>query len=132
VHATPPLVFALAVEGLLRVYRASAEATPATRLAAAQRTPKHEHKHDSAHRAPSDITAPTTATTLSPATPPTNTPVAPQSATPLTARQRLAALLEEQPSVTGGEAARTLGIDPSHARKLLRELRPDTSSGASY
>lgn len=114
VHATPPIVFALAVEGLLRVYRASAEATPASRLAAAQRAPKHE---------PARAVPAVRGIPVAPEAPADAATEISRPAEGLTARQRLAALLEEQPSVTGGEAARALNIDPSHARKLLRELR---------
>lgn len=122
VHATPPITFALAIEGLLRVYRASAEATPASRLAAALR-PAHPHEAKPSPAPAATASAPAPAPpTAAPAPAP---PAAPASVEP-TARQRLAALLAAEPTVSGGEAARRLNIDPSHARKLLRDLRPTT------
>lgn len=39
------------------------------------------------------------------------------------AKARVTALLTTEPGVTGGEVARRLGIDPSYARLLLRDLR---------
>ena len=38
-------------------------------------------------------------------------------------RRRIEMLIAVEPTVTGGEAARRLGSDPSYTRKLLREIR---------
>lgn len=106
VHAIPPLVFALSIEGLLAIYRASAQATTPEPPALPPETPPSP-THSTEH-------PPTPATTPDPA---------PSDSGHSTARQRLRTLLKEQPDITGTRAAETLGIDPSHARKLLREER---------
>lgn len=111
VHAIPPLVFALAVEGLLAVYRASAEATNTTAPAAPTPAPQSVTAHTEPAPGPSPET--TSTSVLSRAAPTDGA----------TARERLRVLLAEHPDVTGREAADILGIDGSHARRLLREER---------
>lgn len=122
VHATPPIVFALAIEGLLRIWRAGAEnraavkaveqakaeAEAARELARAQREAKRSE------REAQQSEPPVTVKQITPVKVKTNGP---------SARQRIQELLISEPEIAGAEVARRLGIDPSHARKLLREIR---------
>jgi hypothetical protein len=147
VHAAPPLVFALSIEGLLRVYRAQAH----TRVDQADEMPADEVPTDEVptdevptSSKPSTIpvasvspapapSAPETA--LRPARSPAQTTApardvsAPAAGALPTARERLRELLRTDPDISGGDAARRLGIDPSHARKLLRAERGDPGPG---
>ena len=130
VHAVPPLVFALAVEGLLAVYRASAEATPTQAADTATDSPEATTPTNTAPvasrpvesaEAPSLTTG--EATSQAATTPARGPDTTPPSEAAGTARERLRLLLADQPDITGGQAAAALGIDPSHARRLLREER---------
>lgn len=117
VHATPPITFALAIEGLIRIYRVGAEAL------VAQQT-----HTESPSVAGQPITADRSFSGAAeehldePATSESTTSAGEQRAT---ARERLKDLLAAEPDINGSDAARRLDIDPSHARKLLRELRSD-------
>lgn len=69
--------------------------------------------------APVRTTAPTTPTA------PALSPPAPGGSEP-TARVRIQAILRSEPNIGGAEVARRLNIDPSYARRILRELRDDS------
>lgn len=143
VHAAPPLIFALSVEGLLKVYRhavthpdaapstspppptvtsevSDLRPPPAPAIQGVEATPNSDPTSDAqTNEAPYRSRAVKDGE---------NPPVTPtrQKTTKTgagTARERLAALLESDPGVSGAQAARELGIDPSHARRILRELR---------
>lgn len=103
-HAAPPIAFALAVEGLLRVYRLSAT-VPAPEPRAPRPKP-------------------------APAVPAVPVASEPGERPKETVRERVRALLASEPDITGNEAARRLDIDPSHARKVLRELRGELNAPA--
>lgn len=124
VHATPPIVFALAVEGLLRVYRIEAVAT----MNAPPRAPR-------APRTPANGSVPSDTPTLppSPAERPTAAVAARESVVTdtgetagKTTRERVRELLDAEPDITAAEVARRLGTDPSHTRRIVRELRPSS------
>lgn len=128
VHATPPIVFALAIEGLVRIYRVGAQA-----LVAAEGDTSHSVGRDS--ETGLEI-SPTVDEVIASAESlagekhnPERQTSSPVTDTKLPARDRLRNLLMEEPDITGGDAARRLGIDPSHARKLLREMRESATEG---
>lgn len=128
-HATGPATFALSIEGLLRIYRASAVASVDREAREAAREEASAARAERARER--ELRAAERLAALAPVTPVGSAaPASPVSAasdradedrTP--ARERVQALLAAQPAISGGEVARTLGIDPSYARKLVRELR---------
>lgn len=133
VHAIAPVTFALSIEGMLRIYRASAAAQAqreASALAAEER--KAEREARAAERAlQRQVKAEATV----------ETNPAQQSATPVTtkipaklvskitesgegtARTRIYAYLADNPEATAGQVARELGTDPSYTRKIVRDLK---------
>lgn len=133
VHATPPITFALAVEGLLRVYRIHAVASMTTVDPAPAPVPASvpitsaPAVRASAPSAGQSLSAPAEAQPRR-AVPAGSEPDR-SGAGEGTARERLVSLLETEPDISGADAARRLGIDPSHARRLLRELRGQSSDG---
>lgn len=156
VHAAPPLIFALSVEGLLKVYRHAVTRSAEVKSHHAQ--PPSVGEESDPEFAPVVVTEPRAVESPQPATStrrpsqvarPTERS---ESATPMstepavdpgreskrtpgelpaggggTARQRLQQLLLRDPDITGAAAARQLNIDPSHARRLLRDLRASTA-----
>ena len=117
VHATPPIVFALAIEGLIRIYRVGAQvlvneveesiennavSTNISESAVGSERSTQPNVYSGSTNAVSDMKVP--------------------------ARDRLREILISEPEITGSDAARRLGIDPSHARKLLRDLRDEAQS----
>lgn len=143
VHAAPPIVFALSIEGLLRVYRVGAAALVVQVQHEQEELEREELERHNLQMTPQKVTE-KRSPELKPKTAPVPAPVQPlpvESATPpsedrniivvpentpkntLTARERIVQLLEEDPEITGAEAARKLNIDASHARKILRSLR---------
>jgi len=125
VHATPPIVFALAIEGLVRIYRVGAQAL----VTAAEDTSRDGGGNSETELGdlPSGREAVTSAgNTDSDTSLPARQTIPAAVDVKLPARERLRNLLTEEPDITGGDAARRLGIDPSHARKLLREMREST------
>lgn len=152
VHAAPPIVFALSIEGLLRVYRVGAAALVVQVQHEQEEHEKEEHEKEEHERYNVPLVSTTTkrdeisvntekpAATFSPAvegtivssetkvdTSPIQDSVNKNSPT---ARERILQLLEEDPDITGAEAARRLNIDPSHARKILRSIR-ESAQGTS-
>jgi hypothetical protein len=135
VHAIPPLTFALSVEGMLRIYRASAHAalhrehqTAAAedrRLDRELRTAERMARLQTVTSGGAAPVAPVPAPVSAPA--PGRTPRPPRPAGTGTgtgtARVRVAAFLQERPDASGGMVARELGLDPSYTRKLVKELR---------
>lgn len=117
VHATPPITFALAIEGLIRIYRVGAEALVAQQGPTGSPTPTSQPP-TIAEDAPG-ITEDPVERAAAPDT------VAAPGEQRATARERLKELLVAEPDINGSDAARRLDIDPSHARKLLRELRSE-------
>lgn len=150
VHAIAPLTFALSVEGMLKIYRIGATAAAqryAEEQAAEDRKAEREARsleraakvaaaREAASRAVT-VTVPAPVAPIAPvvipATVASSVPaaavvssldVAPSQTQGLSAKDQLRELLTSNPDISGGEAARRLAIDPSYARKLLRELRP--------
>lgn len=166
VHGAAPVTFALSIEGLLRIYRASAVAsakraaeTKLTQDAASTAVPETKPATTtteptvSAPTAPVSEQATTGRHTWPPVAEPAPAPVPPTpevkpsptpapeepalTKTPATAdataapqrtqagslRTRLLTLLAENPEITAAQAARELGSDPSHTRKVMRDLR---------
>lgn len=120
VHAMAPATFALSIEGLLRIYRAAAVAHAerervriAREDAAAERAARAEARAQRVAAAALELDNPGGLGGTGP-----------------TAKERIAVMLAANPDLTGGQISRSLGIDASYARKLLRELRgPDTGGG---
>lgn len=153
VHAIAPATFALSVEGVLRIYRASAIATAQREAAlAAKEDKKLERDEKKAEREERRLEREAKLLEMSAKAAPGLAPVVavgsttavtpPRYAIPavagqpgadgMTARDKIVNLLKTKPDVSGGQAARELGLDPSYARKILRELRgPETTSGAA-
>lgn len=116
VHAVPPLTFALSIEGMLRIYRASAVANAnreAAELAREDRRLDREAKNAERMARLGGIVGATGSAQA----------VQEEPAAALPARERVAQYLAEHPQASGGEIARALDIDPSYTRKLLRSLR---------
>jgi ribosomal protein S25 len=127
VHAAGPATFALSIEGLLRIYRASAMASAQRERARlekeqieAERIARAEHRNAS-----KTITTKDSAVSISD----TNS-----SAKPLMSqskpsagktRESVHAIWAVSPDITGAEVAKQLEIDPSYARRILRELREE-------
>lgn len=180
VHATPPLALALAVEGLIRIYRVGAVALvrgaspPAGMDAHEQPTAAvaEEDAKATSMQAVLQTEAPAAAARVedvpamssdtngtleeslrqAPAVSVDSPPLPTENVTPAsvvppqnsssdtpsldtgneipvsipasgTTRERLRILLQREPDITGNRAAQLLGTDPSHTRKILRELR---------
>ena len=135
VHAAGPITFALSIEGLLRIYRASAEATVKREkdkaakeeqdyereTKALERAERREQRRQEALKADQN--------------PVTPSPVIVQTAKPIVeakenkktvsggTREKIRELWLKNPAISGGEVAKALGVDPSYARKTLRYLR---------
>lgn len=129
VHAIAPVTFALSIEGMLRIYRASAAAQAqreATQAAADER--KAEREARAAERAAQRQAQ--IAKTPAPSAPVVTT-TAPQRPAPSagqgtgegTARERINTYLEANPHASAGQIARDLGTDPSYTRKIVRDLK---------
>lgn len=135
VHAIAPLTFALSVEGMLRIYRASAHATAQREAKAILAEEKRlEREEKAAERAAKLALTPnhiqtqlnnqTVASvssqqrTVKPLNNNTNQP---------TAREKILQYLESNPNASGGQVARDLNLDPSYTRKLIRDIRGNTT-----
>lgn len=133
VHAIAPVTFALSIEGMLRIYRASAAAQAQRELAAvASEERKAEREARAEERALKRQMAAATQPKVEPAkNAVTTSPVAPaakpaiQASEPAegTARSRIKAYLAQSPEATAGQVARELGTDPSYTRKIVRDLK---------
>ena len=150
VHATGPIVFALSVEGLLRIYRASALATAhreKARIAKEElefekqtRREERETKRESRVSearinlialAPAEATQDKQALTPLPTiqmTPNQNEAIAAKA---VSTKIRVMALLESEPNISGAEVARKLGLDGSYARKITRGIRNEKVNNIS-
>lgn len=133
VHATGPVTFALSIEGLLRIYRASA-------VANANRERDRLAKEEAAKSTSDEARSASRTHIVSPSSTSRSTVKAPASPVVLeldnggaapTKIERLKDLWLQQPNITGADAARTLGLDPSYARKILRELRDSEAATGS-
>lgn len=128
VHAIAPITFALSIEGMLRIYRASAaaqaqreaiqqaaEEKKAEREArAAERAAQRQRAAESANALiNTSVTKPTSSAPQRPATQPAEG----------TARARINAYLLSNPEASAGQVARDLKTDPSYTRKIVRDLR---------
>lgn len=123
VHATPPLAFALAVEGLVRIYRVGAVALVNQKELASVSHDSTPQETQIGTGLDIDAGPPWTEVGRDEGEGPT---ASEEERRP--ARERLKDLLISDPEITGGEAARQLGIDASHARRLLRELRSEEAT----
>jgi len=133
VHATGPLAFALSIEGMLRIYRASA-------VASAQREAERLARVEAANvpavpaRAVENVAEPVVVASkvvndsgavfsnTESSSPRTVREAGETSGLP-TARERIVTALEEYPEATAAEIARMLGTDPSYTRKIVRSLK---------
>lgn len=105
VAATPPVVLALALETAVRLGRHRA-GLPAPARVRSRRT----------------VPAATAATvSLTPAPTPTPPPGGPAGRG--STRERVASILAENPAMSASAIGRELGIDPSYARRLVRETQ---------
>jgi hypothetical protein len=135
VHAIAPVTFALSVEGMVRIYRASAHASAEREERAEQAEERRlEREARSQERIlKAQIAAETAKAAAAPVMAPLRV-VQPRAATtaaqpaPGTARAQIAAYLIDYPDASGGAVARALNLDPSYTRKILRDLRPGISS----
>jgi len=136
VHAIAPVTFALSIEGMLRIYRASAAAQAQREaFAAAAEERKSEREARAAERAQRKMAVAGQNTTSSsaeaaqrPAPQVVSAPIAkpvarPQESTEGTARTRINAYLAQNPDATAGQVSRELGTDPSYTRKIFRDLK---------
>jgi len=151
VHSAGPLTFALSIEGLLRIYRSSALATAhreKVRLAKeeadlekqARREEREARKEAKlletiSHSSPSisvPALAPVVASTSKIESPSIQTSVSDIvtiSSTIThkvgTTKEKVAALFNAEPNITGAEVARRLDLDDSYARKTLRDIKKE-------
>lgn len=121
VHAIAPTTFALSIEGMLRIYRASAIATAQRETALAAKEEKRAEREERRLEREAKLLEITARQTQPGQTQPAYRPNTGNEGP--TARDRIVDLLKTSPNVSGGEAARQLGLDPSYARKILREVR---------
>lgn len=148
VHAIPPLVLALSLEALLKVYRYRAvagyleeSATSDEERAAIRDASEHlplpgETPAFALPGLPSQPhpSQPDGISSARSATPP---PVAPVAAMPTgapagaTTREQLQSLLTANPDITAADAARILGRDRSNVSKILRELKDAPTNAES-
>lgn len=146
VHAIAPVTFALSVEGLLRVFRASAHAAAHREQVmseqqdkAAERAARAEERQArlEALRLQATMTAPVQPAATSAASPATAPVAATGPAVALSAaagssrisaKEKVAAVLSAHPDWSAGQVSRELGMDPSYARKLVRDVRGDVSA----
>jgi hypothetical protein len=128
VHAIAPITFALSIEGMLRIYRASAHAVAHRDAAAVQAEErKAEREMRALERTARLASLQAHSTSVgSLAAPQTST--APIDLQTGTSRERIKTALEGNPEFTAGQIARALNIDPSYTRKIVRELRPQRSA----
>lgn len=125
VHAIPPITFALSIEGVLRIYRASAHATA---LREAKIVAAEERKIEREARAAERQAKIEIALSKQQASTPQVAQV--QNVRPLTtsegqptARQRITSYIADNPEATGGQIARELNLDPAYARKLVKDIK---------
>lgn len=133
VHAIAPLTFALSVEGMVRIYRASAHASSEREKRAEQAEERRlEREARSQERiVKAQIAVEAARATATPVIPARTAPARPATAAAPaagTARAQIAAYLAENPDASGGAVARALNLDPSYTRKILRDLRPSGDS----
>lgn len=135
VHAIAPVTFALSIEGMLRIYRASAAAAAqreAALLATEERKAEREskaaeraaQKEIAAARALASLGSMNVVAEKTGATTPVTTPT--RSTSPSagsSARDRISAYLESSPEATAGQISRELGTDPSYTRKIVRDFK---------
>lgn len=135
VHAIAPVTFALSIEGMLRIYRASAAAQAqreAALVAAEERKADREAK--AAERAAQRQANALKAAQAQPGVTPAPTPAASRPTLPTvsdgqgTARERIVAYLSSNPEATAGQVSRDLKTDPSYTRKIVRELKERVES----
>lgn len=142
VHAIAPLTFALSIEGMVRIYRASAHASAERERRAEQSEDRRVERDARAQERllKAQIAAEATKASAGAAQPlvqrgrPQQPSTAPQTASAPaagTARSLIVGYLQEHPDATGGAIARALDLDPSYTRKILRELRPALDSVAA-
>lgn len=137
VHAIAPLTFALSVEGMLRIYRASAHATAQREAKAILAEEKRlEREEKAAERAAklaltqnNTQSMPNTQTSFSskPAQQKTVKTFNNHTGQP-TAREKISEYLQTHPDASGGQVARDLNLDPSYTRKLIRDIRGNTAT----
>jgi len=123
VHAIPPITFALSIEGMLRIYRASAHASAqreAKVFAAEERRIEREAR--AAERKAKLEIATLKAQPVA-SVKPLQAKVAILNNGEPTARQRIIDYLKGNPEATGGQVARELQLDASYARKLVKDIR---------
>jgi hypothetical protein len=133
VHAIAPVTFALSIEGMLRIYRASAAAQAQRDLAVIEAEErKAERESRAEERARKRQMAAVNQPTSEPGrndvvSSPTKTAPKPtvRTSEPAegTARSRIKVYLAENPEATAGQVARELGTDPSYTRKIVRDLK---------
>jgi len=150
VHAAAPLTFALSIEGMLRIYRASAlasaerereryakeEADAERREKAAEREARIASRvaltrintaDDQPVLAAENPRQAIAQTSPTPTSRPVNSPAA---GTPTT-RDKVRELLASDNNLSAAEIARRLESDPSYIRKLIRELRAQEDTRTS-
>jgi ribosomal protein S25 len=149
VHAAPPLVFALSVEGLLRVYRTQAAALIAGEgfdvQPVAEQLNTIEANNNVVETQAQNLTTQTTTSTAHNKTsggviaekvtetkPKSNTanPDTPSSSDK-TVKEKIAEVLAVEPDITGSAVARRLNVDPSYARKTIKILKAEMGINSS-
>lgn len=132
VHAIAPLTFALSVEGMLRIYRASAHATAQREAKAILAEEKRLEREEKAAERAAKLALTKTNINTAPKTEPTYNlqNVQPKTVKTFnnttgqpTAREKILEYLQSNPNASGGQVARDLNLDPSYTRKLIRDIR---------
>ena len=125
VHAAGPVTFALSIEGLLRIYRASAVASANRERDRLEQEAKLKSP-EYTPQAKSDLSRKgliTNATTQTSSGQKLELKDSNLQSTEPTKIDQVRELWLANPDITGGEASRRLGLDASYARKILKELR---------
>lgn len=126
VHAMAPTTFALSIEGLLRIYRAAAVASAERERARLAR----EEAEAARAEAAAERAARAEARAQRFGGIPVSGDVGFGAAEGRNTKDLAGEILAGNPEIKGGELARRLGIDPSYARKLLRDLRSEQPAPA--
>lgn len=142
VHATGPITFALSIEGLLRIYRASAVATAERDRVKAAKEEAEIEKQNRREEREERKAARLLEASLLPATTPVVLPLAPTTVTiekkvtppnknGESVKERILTLMVDNPKISGAEVARQLNIDDSYARRIIRDIHKEQEKSAT-
>lgn len=139
VHATGPIIFALSIEGLLRIYRASAVATAekdrVTMVKEEADIEKQIRREEREERKAARLFEASLASATPMVTPVAgatmiekivfNPTVRGGESVKESVKERITTLMLSNPQISGAEVGRQLSIDDSYARKIIRDIHKE-------